>query len=125
MESTSLRILLAEDDATIAYKLETCLRDAGHEVLAVEARSEVTLTASRLLQPDVVLLNTQLRGQLDGLAVASLLQAHTPSPIPVVLVTTAAEPPAAPAIAVLPMAALAGPLLAQQLHRLLFSVIAR
>jgi len=122
METTSLRILLAEDDATIVHELETCLRDAGHEVLAVEARSEVTLTASRLLQPDVVLLNARLRGALDGPAVASLLQAHTPNPIPVVLVAATAQPTSSK-VAVLPMAAFAGPLLAQQLHRVLSSVL--
>lgn len=123
MDSTYLRILLAEDDASIAQELAACLRDAGHEVLAVEARSEATLTATRLLQPDVVLLNTHLRGALDGPAVASLLRAHTPHPIPVVLVTTATEAPALSKVAVLPMAALAGPLLAQQLHRLLSSIV--
>lgn len=123
MESNYLRILLAEDDTTIAHELETCLRDAGHEVLAVEARSEAALTATRLLQPDVVLLNTHLRGALDGPAVASLLQAHTPRPIPVVLVAAAAEAPVLPKVAVLPMAALAGPLLAQHLHRVLASVL--
>jgi CheY-like chemotaxis protein len=123
MNSTYLRILLAEDDATLVHELETCLRDAGHEVLAVEARSEAALTATRLLQPDVVLLNARLRGDLDGPAVASLLQAHTPHPIPVVLMATALEVPASPAIAVLPMARLAVPLLAQQLHRVLSSVV--
>ncbi|GAA4357467.1 hypothetical protein GCM10023185_22210 [Hymenobacter saemangeumensis] len=89
MTSDCLRILLVEDDAAVAADLLACLQEAGHEVLSVEARSDFALTAARLLQPDVVVLNVRLRGPLDGLAVASTLRASRP--VPVIFITAQAE----------------------------------
>ena len=47
MNPSCLRILLAEDDMLVAADLEACLREAGHEVLAVEARGDSALSAAR------------------------------------------------------------------------------
>jgi DNA-binding LytR/AlgR family response regulator len=70
-----------------------------------------------------VLLNVHLRGPLDGPAVATRLRTHSPSPIPVVFVATSADDFTTYLPAVVPMAALAGPLLAQYLHRALASAL--
>ncbi|MDO7876563.1 response regulator [Hymenobacter sp. ASUV-10] len=124
METSSLRILLVEDDRNVAAALETCLREAGHEVLAVEARGDITLTATRLLQPDVVVLNVQLRGPLDGHAVVTALRQSVPTPVPVVFVATSAELPAARDLQQLaPLAILAGQGTGVNLQRALASAL--
>jgi len=100
---------LVEDDNSVAAALEACLREAGHEVLAVEARGDITLTATRLLHPDVVVLNVELRGPLDGRAVATALRHSIPAPVAVVFVAASAELPAARDLQRLaPLAILAG-----------------
>lgn len=88
MNACCLRVLLAEDDALLAADLEACLREAGYEVMAIEARGDCALTAARLLQPDVVVLNASLRGPLDGPAVAAALRTGSSLPVAVVFVTS-------------------------------------
>jgi len=120
METSPLRILLVEDDNSVAAALETCLREAGHEVLAVEARGDVTLTATRLLQPDVVVLNVELRGPLDGRAIATALRHSVPAPVAVVFVAASAELLAAHDLQGLaPLAVLAGQSTSANLQRAL------
>lgn len=109
METSSLRILLVEDDRSVAATLETCLREEGHEVLAIEARGDITLTATRLLHPDVVVLNVELRGPLNGQAVAAALRHSVPAPVPVVFLAASAELPVVQELQRLaPLALLAG-----------------
>jgi CheY-like chemotaxis protein len=124
METSPLRILLVEDDNTVAAALETYLREAGHEVLAIEARGDITLTATRLLRPDVVVLNVELRGPLDGRAVATALRQSTPAPVPVVLVAASAETLVAPSLQLLaPLAVIAGPGAGVSLQRALTTAL--
>ncbi|WP_201981402.1 ANTAR domain-containing protein [Hymenobacter rubidus] len=86
-----LRVVLAVAPAQQAY-FERYLRDAGHEVVAVEARGETAFKAARLVHPDVVVLSGPLQGPLDSVALAAALRA-TEGIVPVVLATDPAELP--------------------------------
>ena len=94
MNTSILRVLLAADTVQQTTFFEQYLREAGHEVVTVEARGDATLKAARLIFPDLVVLSCPLRGSLDMGALSDALQAGPTAPTPVLLVTDASKLPA-------------------------------
>ena len=82
-------ILVAEDEAMVAFALEWALRAAGHEVLGPAFTIDEALRAVREKKPDLALVNLDLQGGEDGsgLAMELLLSHDTPT----ILVTEDAE----------------------------------
>jgi DNA-binding response OmpR family regulator len=81
------RILLVEDDSTIALAVRDRLTAEGFEV-RVAADGEEALAAYAKAEPDLVVLDRLLPG-LDGLEVCRRMQAA--SPVPVLMVTALGE----------------------------------
>ena len=91
MASSRLRVLLAADAGQRAAFFEQYSHQSGHEVIFVDARSESTLKAARLIHPDLVVLGSPLPAPFDGTALTIALQAAPDGPVPVVVVHNAAE----------------------------------
>ena len=91
MYSSHLRILLASNAGQRTAFFEQYFHQAGHEVIFVDARSESTLKAARLIHPDLVVLGSPLPPPFDGAALTIALQAEPDGPIPVVVVHNATE----------------------------------
>ena len=66
---TGLRVLVVEDHAASAASLEAFLRLSGHEV-QVAANGPTALESLQADEPDVVLLDIDLPGDMDGYGVA-------------------------------------------------------
>jgi DNA-binding NtrC family response regulator len=80
-----MRVLLVDDEAAARYGARRLLESAGHEV--VEAASgEDCLTCLSLSRAEVILLDYQLGGGMDGLGVLAALKERPHAP-PVVLFT--------------------------------------
>ncbi|HEX8329402.1 MAG TPA: hypothetical protein VF629_17835 [Hymenobacter sp.] len=94
MNTSFLRVLLAADSVQQTAFFEHHLREAGHEVVTVEARGDATLKAARLIFPDLVVLSCPLRGSLDLGALSAALQAGPAAPTPVLFITDASQLPA-------------------------------
>lgn len=78
------RILLAEDEALVAFLIEDVLSEAGHEVLVAANGREALQVAGRGL---VDLLVTDLRmPEMDGFGLISALRSNRPG-LPVVVMT--------------------------------------
>jgi CheY-like chemotaxis protein len=89
----SLRILLVEDDATVAEVIIGLLRARGHQVShAAHGLAALTQTAAQAF--DVALLDLDLPG-LDGLALARQLRAQS-FDAPLIAVTARADAEAEP-----------------------------
>jgi DNA-binding response OmpR family regulator len=73
------RILLVEDDPTLAETVEYNLAHQGYEVLRA-SDGYAALTMARQQQPDLILLDVMLPG-LDGLEVCRILRKETNLPI--------------------------------------------
>jgi FixJ family two-component response regulator len=73
---SGLRILVAEDDALIAEELRERLTRLGASVQDVVADAAGAIAAARRAQPDVVLMDVRLRGQMDGIEAAHEIQRH-------------------------------------------------
>jgi diguanylate cyclase (GGDEF)-like protein/PAS domain S-box-containing protein len=84
-----MRLLIAEDEAIIARDLATTVEALGHVVLGVVDTGEAALVAAAQQRPDMVLMDIQLAGPLDGIAAAQRLQSELH--IPVIYLTIHAD----------------------------------
>ncbi|MFK7937541.1 MAG: response regulator [Saprospiraceae bacterium] len=74
-------ILVVEDDFIIAADLQARLNRMGYSVPRTVASGNETLAALEKFVPDLILLDIQLKGSLDGISVASLIQEKYQIPI--------------------------------------------
>ena len=86
----SARVLVVDDDLTIAEVVGDYLRDAGLETRHA-ADGQAALTLAREWPPDLVVLDLMLPG-IDGLEVCRRLRAaQRQSPLPVIMLTALGE----------------------------------
>ena len=85
------RILVVEDDGILALALETMLEKLGYAVLQPVARGEDALAVAATEQPDLVLMDIQLAGKMDGITAARRIRSF--SNIPVIYLTCHSEQP--------------------------------
>jgi len=82
-------ILIVEDEAVVAKDLEGVLGALGYGISGSADNGKAALTLAKRAQPDLVLMDIRLKGNLDGIGVAEELNkdAH----IPVVYLTAYAD----------------------------------
>jgi PAS domain S-box-containing protein len=83
------RILIVEDERITAEDLEEVLKDLGYEVTAVVSSGEEALHEAERNQPDLVLMDIRIRGDMDGTETARLLRERFD--VPVVYLTAHAD----------------------------------
>ena len=83
------RILLAEDEKVVAADIEECVKGLGYEVVGSAASGVEALRLAVQTEPDLVLMDIKLKGDLDGIDVASALYERLN--IPVVYLTAFAD----------------------------------
>jgi CheY-like chemotaxis protein len=83
------RILIVEDDGIIALAFRRTVTALGHTVVGRAASGQEAVAQALTLRPDVVLMDIQLRGAMDGIDAARHIRAQ--APIPVIYVTAYAD----------------------------------
>jgi 1,2-diacylglycerol 3-beta-glucosyltransferase len=73
-QSIATTLLIVEDDLLTAMSLQSELEAAGYHVLDVTGRHHEALVAARASKPALALVNIQLQGQDDGIALAAELK---------------------------------------------------
>jgi len=68
-------LLIVEDDILPAMALRDELEDAGYRVLDLTGRHQEALEAAQADRPDLALVNIQLQGRDDGIALAEEFKA--------------------------------------------------
>jgi len=85
MTDSSIKILIVEDEMIIGAKVSMFLTELGYEVTGIYPRAEDVLLQLEESVPDIALLDINLKGSMDGIALAHvLLSAHQ---IPVIFLT--------------------------------------
>ena len=64
------RVLVVEDEAVTALDIEQTLIESGHAVVGVASTCEEALQLAERHHPDIVLMDYQLRGGLNGASAA-------------------------------------------------------
>ncbi len=75
------RILIVEDDDYTAEALSSQLEYLDYTVAAVVTRGEEAIEKALELQPDLVLMDIKLKGQMDGIEAAKQIRSHLEIPL--------------------------------------------
>lgn len=77
----SVRILIVEDDMIIGANLSLQLIQLGYEVTGIESRGEEAIVHALANTPDIILMDINLKGMLNGIETVSAIQAKMDIPI--------------------------------------------
>lgn len=70
MEGAS--ILVVEDEMIIAADISMALEEAGYEVAGIFPKGELALESAKLEKPDLVMMDINLKGDIDGIETAKI-----------------------------------------------------
>jgi diguanylate cyclase (GGDEF)-like protein/PAS domain S-box-containing protein len=79
MEKT--RILIVEDEGLIARDVENMVKNAGYEVCGIASTGEEAIERADKTQPDLILMDIILRGDMDGVEAAERIRDHFNIPV--------------------------------------------
>lgn len=75
------KILIAEDDAIVALDLQGMVSRLGYDVVAIVENGQTAVAAAHRFLPDIILLDMQLSGGIDGIEVAKKIHETSSTPI--------------------------------------------
>src|ERR1043165_5775437 len=75
------RLLIVEDECVVAFDLRVILEELGYAVIGTAASSDEALRIADEQCPDLVLMDINIEGEVDGIQAASLLRAHHHVPL--------------------------------------------
>ncbi len=76
-----IKILIVEDEMIIAANMSLQLTSLGYEVTGIIPRGEEALVHIKENRPDIILLDIQLKGAIDGIEMAKIMQQDYDIPI--------------------------------------------
>jgi DNA-binding LytR/AlgR family response regulator len=86
---TTVKILVVEDEMIIGAKISMQLSLLGYEVMAIVPRGEEAVLLIEDNKPDIILLDINLKGKIDGIETALLI--HKIADIPIIYLTANAD----------------------------------
>jgi DNA-binding LytR/AlgR family response regulator len=87
--SEKTTLLIVEDDMIIAANISLQLTALGYEVTGIESRGEDAINHAIENHPDIILMDINLKGKLDGIETAKAIQKL--SDIPLIYLTANAD----------------------------------
>jgi len=81
----SAKIMIVEDNTTVAEDCRDCLENLGYSVTSIVASGEKSIEKAEAEQPDAVLMDIHLRNEIDGIEAAE--QIYSRFEIPVVFLS--------------------------------------
>ncbi|MEO5788468.1 MAG: LytR/AlgR family response regulator transcription factor [Gelidibacter sp.] len=76
-----IKILIVDDDMCAAANISLKLSTLGYEITGIISHGEEALLHIKHEQPDIILLEIQLKGKFDGIKTAQIMQQHYDIPI--------------------------------------------
>ena len=83
------KILIVEDERIVAKDIQSTLQNLGYEILAMVSSGEEAVSRAAEMRPDLVLMDIMLKGQMDGIQAAQVIQDRFS--IPVIYLTAYAD----------------------------------
>ena len=78
---TKRRIVIAEDEPLARLDLGQMLENLGHDVVGQAGDGKTAVELARELNPDLVIMDIRMPGEIDGLGAASLLAEEKIAPV--------------------------------------------
>ena len=85
-----LKILVVEDETIIAMELEYRLKELGYQVPAIFASGEEAIASVPETNPDLILMDIMLKGEMDGIQTAEMIEQLFD--LPVIYLTANTDP---------------------------------
>ena len=78
---TPAKVMIVEDNTTVAKDLQGCLQDLGYEVTSIHASGEEATRNIESECPDVVMMDIHLRDQMTGIEAAEIIHEKFGAPV--------------------------------------------
>lgn len=75
------KVLIVEDESVVALMLEESLSRIGYHVVGVTARGEDAVRIAGERKPDVVIMDINLKGTMDGISAADMILCKLDIPV--------------------------------------------
>ncbi|MFP4443163.1 MAG: response regulator [Spirochaetia bacterium] len=75
------RVLIVDDEVLFAMDLEARLKVRGYQVAGLAARGEEAVKLARETDPDCILMDIRLAGNMDGITAAEKIREFSRAPI--------------------------------------------
>lgn len=72
-----LRILIVEDNVIVAMDISSRIKNMGYEVTSCVTRGETAVKEAIENPPDIILMDIQLKGKMNGIEAAKAIKAET------------------------------------------------
>lgn len=89
IENHANKLMIVEDEAVIALRLQQRLTEMGYDVVGVAYSGEEAVEKAKSLTPELILMDIMIPGIFDGIAAAEIIK--TEFDIPVVFLTAFSE----------------------------------
>lgn len=80
-QTESPRIMVVEDERIVALDLAATLGELGYSIAGMATRGEEAIEQARLLNPNLILMDVRLGGQIDGIQAAQTIRAQRDVPV--------------------------------------------
>ncbi len=74
-------ILIVEDEALVALDIQSKLEDMGYSVVALIRSGEEAVQTACDMRPDLILMDINLQGAMDGISAAACIQERNPTAV--------------------------------------------
>jgi PAS domain S-box-containing protein len=80
-EPVAVKILIAEDEVLVAEDLVSTLQDFGYQVVGMASTGEQAIQLAAESNPDVILMDIRLAGEVDGIEASGKIRAWLDVPV--------------------------------------------
>jgi DNA-binding NarL/FixJ family response regulator len=89
--TSKARVFLVEDELLVLEDLKERLIQHNYEVVGTATSGNEAIDKIVSSNPDLVIIDVRIEGELDGIEVAIVIQSHFDYPVPVVFLTGSSE----------------------------------
>ncbi|MGB7969465.1 MAG: methanogen output domain 1-containing protein [Methanobacterium sp.] len=75
------RIMIVEDESIVAMGIKHKLEDLGYKIVGIESTGEGAVDTALKAEPDLILMDIVLKGDMDGIEAAQMIHGHLDTPI--------------------------------------------
>ncbi len=81
MNNVNSKILIVEDERIVALDISATLKSLGYEIASIAVSGVEAIEVVEKEKPDLILMDIRIKGELDGIQTAELIQANYNIPI--------------------------------------------